>query len=86
MNQYPKLYLEIIYNEGFNNGHFGDLRNTIKVTYKEDIPAKQVRSFNDLVIDVTGLAQLINENKGEGKSIKEVIVYKSIDFPELKIN
>lgn len=86
MNQYPKLYLEIVYNEGFNNGYFGDLRNVIKVDYKADVPAKQVRSFNDLTIDVSGLTKLINENKGEGKPIKEVIIYKSIDFPELKIN
>lgn len=86
MNQYPKLYLEIVYNEGFNNGYFGDLRNTIKVDYKAGVPAKQVRSFNDLAIDVSILAKLINENKGEGKPIKEVIISKSIDFPELKIN
>jgi CRISPR-associated protein Csh2 len=86
MNQYPKLYLEIVYNEGFNNGYFGDLRNVIKVDYKADVPAKQVRSFNDLIIDVAALVKLINENKGEGKPIKEVIISKSIDFPELKIN
>lgn len=86
MNQYPKLYLEIVYNEGFNNGYFGDLRNVIKVDYKADVPAKQVRSFNDLTIDASGLAKLISENKGEGKPIKEVIISKSIDFPELKIN
>lgn len=86
MNQYPKLYIEIVYNEGFNNGYFGDLRNVIKVDYKSDVPAKQVRSFNDLAIDVSALTKLINENKGEGKPIKEVIVKKSIDFSELKIN
>lgn len=86
MNQYPKLYIEIVYNEGFNNGYFGDLRNVIKVDYKSDVPAKQVRSFNDLAIDVSALTKLINENKGEGKPIKEVIVKKSIDFPESKIN
>lgn len=86
MNQYPKLYLEIVYNEGFNNGYFGDLRNAIKVKYKDGVTAKQVRSFNDLVIDVTSLVVLIKENTGEGKPIKEVIINKSIDFPELKIN
>lgn len=86
MNQYPKLYLEIVYNEGFNNGYFGDLRNTIKVDYKVEIPAKQVRSFANLAIDISTLAKLISDNKGEGKPIKEVIIYKSADFPELKIN
>jgi CRISPR-associated protein Csh2 len=86
MNQYPKLYLEIIYNEGFNNGYFGDLRNTIKIDCKNGIAAKQVRSFSDLVIDVSALVSLLKENTGEGNPIKEVIINKSIDFPELKIN
>jgi CRISPR-associated protein Csh2 len=86
MNQYPKLYLEIVYNEGFNNGYFGDLRNAIKVECKDGVVAKQVRSLSDLVIDVTGLVALLKENIGEGKPIKEVIINKSIDFPELKIN
>jgi len=86
MNQYPKLYLEIVYNEGFNNGYFGDLRNTIKIDCKAGVAAKQVRSFSDLVIDVSGLVVLLKENTGEGKPIKEVIINKSIDFPELKIN
>lgn len=86
MNQYPKFYLEIVYNEGFNNGCFGDLRNAIKVECKEGVVAKQVRSLSDLVIDVSSLETLLKENVGEGKPIKEVIIYKSIDFPELKIN
>lgn len=86
INQYPKFYLEVVYNEGYNNGHFGDLRNTIKVTYKEDVPAKQVRTFNDLLVNISRLTELVNENKGEGKPIKEVIIYKSADFPELRIN
>lgn len=86
MNQYPKLYLEIVYNNGFNNGYFGDLRNTIKMDYKESVPAKKVRSFNDLVVDVSALENLINENKGEGKPIKEVVLFTSADFPKLKIN
>lgn len=86
MNQYPKLYLEIVYNEGFNNGYFGDLRNTLKVDCKAGVAAKQVRSFRDLVIDVTSLVTLLKANTGEGKPIKEAIINKSIDFPELKIN
>ncbi|WP_286833608.1 MULTISPECIES: type I-B CRISPR-associated protein Cas7/Csh2 [unclassified Proteiniphilum] len=86
MNQYPKFYLEIVYNEGFNNGYFGDLRNAIKVECKEGVVTKQVRSLRDLVIDVSGLEMLLKEKVGEGKPIKEVIINKSIDFPELKIN
>lgn len=86
MNQYPKLYLEIIYNEGYNNGYFGDLRNVLKISYKEDILPKMVRKFSDLIMDVSELSGLINENKGEGKPIKEVVIFKSVDFPELKVN
>ena len=86
MNQYPKLYLEIIYNEGYNNGCLGDLRNTINVSYKEEISAKQVRSFKDLNVDISELTKLINDNKGEGKPIKDIVIYKSVDFPELGIN
>ena len=86
LNQYPKLYLEIIYNEGYNNGHFGDLRSLLKITYKDNIPAKKVRSFSDLIIDCTSLIELINKNKGENKPIREVIIHKSYDFPEIKIN
>src|SRR5690554_6547118 len=43
LNQYPKLYVEIIYNEGVSNGQFGDLRNYVEVNSKDDILDKQVR-------------------------------------------
>jgi len=84
MNQYPKLFVELVYNDGFNNGHFGDLRNLVKVIYKEDVMSKQVRTFDDIVIDIENLRNVIKANMG--KAIKEVIVYKSADFPELKVN
>ncbi|HNL37558.1 MAG TPA: type I CRISPR-associated protein Cas7, partial [Saprospiraceae bacterium] len=29
INQYPKLYVEVVYNDGFNNGRFGDLRQYV---------------------------------------------------------
>ena len=86
MNQYPKIYIEIIYNEGFNNGHFGDLRNLIEVGYKNDINPKQVRSFDDLNVDVTKLHDIIKTNMGKEKPIKEVIIKKSADFPEIEVN
>lgn len=85
VNQYPKFYLEIIYNDGYNNGHFGDLRSLLKINYKDDIPAKKVRAFNELIIDSSSLTELINKNKGEGKPIREVIIHRSNDFPEMKI-
>lgn len=86
MNQYPKLFVEIVYNEGFNNGFFGDLRNLLKVECKEGISPKHVRSFSDLAINIDELQQTIISNKGEGKPIKEVIVYKSADFPVLNVS
>ncbi len=83
LNQYPKLYLEIVYNEGVSNGQFGDLRNYVSVTPKSGIAEKQVRKFSDLEINIDGLLELIAENKGEGKKIKEVIIRTS---PDLKIS
>lgn len=83
LNQYPKLYLEIVYNEGISNGQFGDLRNYIKVKPVEGIEEKQVRKFSDLNIDLQPLLDIIAINKGEGKKIKEVVVHTS---PDLKIS
>lgn len=80
LNQYPKLYLEIVYNEGVSNGQFGDLRNFVEATSKEGITDKQVRKFKDLDIDLGSLKKIIEENKGSDKKIKEVIVKTSVDF------
>jgi CRISPR-associated protein Csh2 len=80
LNQYPKLYLEIVYNEGVSNGQFGDLRNFVETTAKDGITDKQVRKFKDLNIDLSLLKKLIEENKGSDKKIKEVIVKTSVDF------
>lgn len=79
LNQYPKIYLEIIYNEGVSNGQFGDLRNFVEATPKPGKSSKQVRRFNDLDIKLDGLLKLIKDNKGEGKKIKEVIIKTSPD-------
>lgn len=76
LNQYPKLYLEIIYADGYHNGHFGDLRSYIKCRPKADVKDfKKVRTFNDLEVDFSELENLIKENKG--KVIKEVKVEKA---------
>ena len=85
LNQYPKLYVEILYNEGYNNGHFGDLRNYVTVKPVDGLEDKKVRKFNDLVFDTTKLEGIILENKGEGKAIKEVIIKKAGDvgFPDV---
>ena len=80
LNQYPKLYLEIVYNEGISNGQFGDLRNFVEATPKQGIADKQMRRFKDLDIDLNSLKKLIEENKGSDKKIKEVIIKTSVDF------
>jgi CRISPR-associated protein Csh2 len=72
LNQYPKLYLEIVYNDGYHNGYFGDLRDYVDCTAKEEF--KKVRKYNDLNVDFSQLEKIISENKGEGKIIKEVKV------------
>lgn len=80
LNQYPKVYVEIIYNEGFSNGQFGDLRNFVDVKPKEGIADKQVRRYNDLEVSFDRLIDFISANKGEGKKIKEVIIQTSPDI------
>ncbi|SHJ51490.1 CRISPR-associated protein Csh2 [Arenibacter nanhaiticus] len=80
LNQYPKLYLEIVYNEGVSNGQFGDLRNFVETEPKEGISDKQVRKFKDLSIDLSALKKLIADDKNGENKIKEVIVKTSADF------
>ncbi len=77
LDQYPKLYVEIVYNEGYNNGYFGDLRNYVSVKPKEGLEYKQVRKFDDLIFDTSKLEALINDHS---EVISEVIVKKSGDF------
>lgn len=78
LNQYPKLYVELIYNEGYANGQFGDLRNYVEATPKNNLDEKKVRRFEDLELSLNKLQSLINEHKG--KVIKDVIVRTSADL------
>lgn len=80
LNQYPKLYIEIIYNEGISNGQFGDLRNLVSAKPKEGISDKQVRKFSDLQLNFQKLQDVIKENKGVGKKIKDIIIKTSSDI------
>lgn len=80
LNQYPKLYLEIVYNEGVSNGQFGDLRNFVETQPKEGITDKQVRKFKDLSIDLSALKTLIAQDKSGEHKIKEIILKTSADF------
>jgi CRISPR-associated protein Csh2 len=84
LNQYPKLYVEVVYNEGISNGQFGDLRNLVEVKTKEKITDKQVRKFSDLDFNIDKLMNVLNENKGTDKKIKEIIIKKSTDLNETK--
>lgn len=84
LNQYPKLYVEVVYNEGISNGQFGDLRNMVEVKTKEKLTDKQVRKFSDLDFNFDKLIKILNENKGADKKIKEIIIKKSADLNETK--
>lgn len=79
-NQFPKLYLEIEYNDGYNNGYFGDLRNLIKVTTNNKLEFNKVRRIDDLNIDFGKLINSLNANKGNDKVIKNITVKKSDDI------
>lgn len=70
LNQYPKLYVEFVYNDGFTNGQFGDLRQHITANGKREA----IRGLNDLDLDLSKLEALVKENVGIGKIIKEVKV------------
>lgn len=78
LNQYPKLYVEIIYNKGYSNGQFGDLRNYIDFKPVEWKSEKQIRRFSDLELNLEKLKQLIQDHKGE--EIKDVFIKTSTDF------
>eukprot|EP01098_Paradermamoeba_levis_P015528 TRINITY_DN7953_c0_g1_i1.p1 TRINITY_DN7953_c0_g1~~TRINITY_DN7953_c0_g1_i1.p1 ORF type:complete len:303 (-),score=22.98 TRINITY_DN7953_c0_g1_i1:1145-2053(-) len=85
LNQYPKLYVEITYNDGFFNGNFGDLRNYIKAEPAGTIEEKQIRRFEDLQLDLSALQTLLKENTGEGKAIRSAYI-KSATGIELSAN
>jgi CRISPR-associated protein Csh2 len=76
LNQYPKLYVEIQYQEGVSNGQFGDLRNFVATTPKEGVSDKQVRRFTDLVLNAQPLKELITNHRDV---IEEVTVKTSPD-------
>lgn len=83
LNQYPKLYVEITYNDDYHNGHFGDLRNHISCKPGAIGDFKKVRRYEDLVVDCSRLIELIKKNKG--KAIKDVFV-KTADGVDFKLD
>lgn len=78
LNQYPKLYVEIIYNKGFSNGQFGDLRSIIQTKPISGKTEKQVRKFSELELNLDGLKDLIQFHLD--KEIKDVIIRTSQDL------
>lgn len=64
-NQYPRLYLELQYNDEYHNGYFGDLRNLITCTAADKAgDFRKVRKYQDLTLDFSRLTDVIRKNKG----------------------
>ncbi len=78
LNQYPKFYLELVYNEGFHNGHFGDLRNLIEARIQGEKKPQEVTQFTDLALDFSHLEDTLEGQVGEGKPLKDVIIRTAV--------
>ncbi len=90
LNQYPKLYIEVVYNDGFHNGCFGDLRSHISAQPKrkegsenERIDDVEVRGLSDLEINVKDLIATLKAKTGKNQPIKEVIIKAAPDFEKI---
>lgn len=79
LNQYPKFYLEIVYNEGYHNGYFGDLRQLVAASC-EGGDWQKVREFAGLNLDLSRLKATLDAHTGAGKPIREVYVQTSFDL------
>lgn len=60
--QTPMLYLEILYNPGFD-GYLGDWRRFIKTSYEE---SKPIRSIDDITVDFSELTNVIKNLQAKG--------------------
>lgn len=70
--QQPLLYLEVVYNEGFD-GYMGDMRRFLQVkTLKENA----IRSLKDLEVDFADLSSAIDKMKKKGY-VKDVLIWQS---------
>lgn len=79
LNQYPKFYLELVYNDGQHNGRFGDLRKLLDTRIKGEIKPQEVSKFSDLIIDFSLLEDTLENQVGNGKPLKEVIIRSAAD-------
>lgn len=75
-NQYPRLYLEIDYNQNEIYGRLGDLRNLINVTSKVDADFSKVRSIKHVSIDFNELVAGLIKIKGK---VKKIRIWTSLD-------
>jgi CRISPR-associated protein Csh2 len=82
LNQYPKFYLELVYNDGYHNGHFGDLRNLVGATLQGGKKAQEVTQFSDLLLDFSHMEDVLEGQVGEGKPLKEVIMQAAAGVPK----
>lgn len=61
LNQYPQLYVEVVYKDGAANGQLGDLRGYVRAT-ATTADEKAVRRLDDLTVDLSALAEAIATN------------------------
>ena len=84
LNQYPKLYVEIVYKDGFHNGNFGDLRNLISVNPATrngvQLKDEEVLNINDLEMDFTKLKDVLSNSE----MVEEVIIKQAPEIEKLK--
>jgi CRISPR-associated protein Csh2 len=71
INQYPKLYIEITYNDDYYNGHFGDLRQYVSLQSADE---RNIRSQKDYELNLTALEKLLAEHTGNTKPILEWVI------------
>lgn len=62
LNQYPQLYVEVVYKDGTANGQLGDLRGYVQATAKT-ADETAVRRLADLTVDLSALTQAIATNE-----------------------
>ncbi|GAA3980163.1 type I-B CRISPR-associated protein Cas7/Csh2 [Hymenobacter antarcticus] len=81
LNQYPKLYVEVVYKDGVANGQLGDLRGYVQTTAKTD-DEKAVRRLDDLTVDLSALARAIAENDAVDYAIVRTGAGLTFDNPK----
>lgn len=77
-NQYPKLYVEVVYHQA-NNGALGDLRQYLQ----SDKENKTIRNFSGVQLDTTPLEVKLKEGFEQG-IIKKVIVQSAAGRKEFE--